>query len=131
MLTRNIHKTFLVTFFSYSKTKHPLCQQDCRVSFSPLFSIINIIISSICFAGVLVKILTHRSIPLTVQTIYLAIFLVPHLLAIVFTLMVIFFDNICCCCCGCCLGAQERMVYDPDHPEEELVWRDGQVQIYL
>ena len=51
----------------------------------------------------------------------------PHLLGIVFSLMVIFYDNICCCCCGCCLGAEERMVYDPDHPEAELLWRDGQV----
>ena len=23
------------------------------------------------------------------------------------------------------------MVYDPDHPEAELVWRDGQVQLEI
>ena len=114
-----------MTFFSYSKTKHHPCPQDCGFSFSPLFSIINIIISTICFIGVLAR---HYLRFLSTD---LFICLVPYLLGIVFSLLVIFYEKMFGCCCGWCLGAEERMVYDPDHPEAELVWRDGQVQLEI
>ena len=57
--------------------------------------------------------------------------LVPHVLGIVFTLMVIFYDKICCCCGECCLGAEERMVYDPSQPDVQLLWTNGKVPIEI
>ena len=108
--------------------KHNPCHQDCRVAFSPLFSIINIIISTIC----LVMILGFQTPNNKFFTI-ICVVLVLHLLGILFTLMVIFYDKIfCCCCCGeCCLGAEERMVYDPSQPEVQLLWTNGKVQSYI
>ena len=49
------------------------------------------------------------------------------MLGVICTLSFIWFDNICCCCCDCCRGQEEVVVYDPDHPEASLVWRDGEV----
>ena len=53
--------------------------------------------------------------------------MVCHILGVICTLSFIWFDHICCCCCDCCRGQQEVVVYDPDHPEASLVWRDGEV----
>ena len=105
--------------------KHHPCQQDCRVSFSPLFSIINMIISSIGLASVMAYVQSANDVPDVEVNLLFLTFLV---LGSVFSLMVIFYDNIFCRCCGCCLEAEERMVYDPNHPEAELLWRDGQVK---
>ena len=138
-LTTNVCKSLhnSVSFFSFSKTK--LCQQkDGRVLFSPLFSIINIIISTICSAGVLAKIWTNDDIspipspiiPIIPLINSIIPYLVPHLLGVLFSLMFIFYDKICCCCCECCLGAEERIVYDPSHPDAQLQWKSGKV-LYL
>ena len=108
--------------------KHNPCQQDCRVAFSPLFSIINIIISTICSVIVILKF--PQSVPGNLLVV--AIFcLVPHLLGIVFTLIFIFYDKICCCCGEFCLGAEERMVYDPSQPDVQLLWTNGKVKIEI
>merc|ERR1711894_795987 len=113
----------IVSFFSFSKTK--LCQQkDGRVMFSQLVSFINIIISTICSAGVLSRILTVSEVGNEARIISC---LVPHFLGVVFSLMFIFYDKICCCCCDCFLGAEERIVYDPSHPENKLIWENGKI----
>ena len=57
----------------------------------------------------------------------ITICVLPHLLGIVFTLMVIYYDKICYCCGKGSLGAEERMVYDPSQPEKILLWKDGKV----
>ena len=90
----------------------------------PLFSFINIIISTICSAGVLSRILTVSEVGNEARIISC---LVPHFLGVVFSLMFIFYDKICCCCCDCFLGAEERIVYDPSHPENKLIWENGKV----
>ena len=120
---------FSVTFFSFSKMKHNPCHQDCRVAFSPLFTIINIIISTICYSLLVLVILKFPQSVLG-DLLVVAIFcVVPHFLGIVFTLIFIFYDKICCYCGQCCLGAEERMVYDPSQPEKQLLWTDGKVPI--
>ena len=107
--------------------KHYPChqQQDCRVAFSPLFSIINIVISTICLVIVILNIPNPNLNQLII------ICLVPHSLGIVFTLMVIFYDKIFSCCGECCLGAEERMVYDPSQPDVQLLWTNGKVTINI
>ena len=52
---------------------------------------------------------------------------VLHILGVICTVSFIWFDHIFCCCCACWRGHQEVVVYDPDHPEASLVWRDGEV----
>ena len=120
-----------MTFFSFSKTNHNPCKKDGQVYFSPLFSIFNIIISTISLAGVLTKISLNPYFNGFNGFIFVALSscLVLHFLGIVFTLMVIYYDKICCCRGECCLGAEERMVYDPSQPEKILLWKDGKVLI--
>ena len=48
------------------------------------------------------------------------------MIGVFFTILFLMFD-ISCCCCACWRGQQEVVVYDPDHPEASLVWRDGEV----
>ena len=52
-----------------------------------------------------------------------------HIIGVICTVLLLLFDRICCCCCccDCWRGQQEVVVYDPDHPEASLVWRDGEV----
>ena len=54
--------------------------------------------------------------------------IVLHILGVICTLSFIWFDRVSCCCCACWRGQQQEVVvYDPDHPEASLVWRDGEV----
>lgn len=50
-----------------------------------------------------------------------------HCVTALFTTIFILYDSLFCWCCSCCLGAGGSAVFDPDHPEANLVWRNGKV----
>ena len=55
------------------------------------------------------------------------VMLVLHASVAVLTTLFILWDYLMCCCCTCWLGAAKWHVYDPEHPEASLVWREGKV----
>ena len=105
-----------------SKLKTCCCgPQDTRVSLSKVYSVINIIVSTICFVGVSIWI--GNGIILYWVPLY-----VP---GVVFTVLFLWYDSLCCkWCCTCCLGEAELVVFDPGHPETYLVLQDGQVSSF-
>ena len=105
-----------------SKLKTCCCgPQDTRVSLSKVYSVINIIVSTICLVGVSIWIGSRWAG---------FMFWVPMcVLGVVFTVLFLWYDSLCCkCCCTCCLGESETVVFDSSNPEAYLVMQsDGQV----
>ena len=114
-----------------SKLKTCCGPRDTRISLSKVYSVINIIVSTICFVGV----------SIWIEVVYSsqgswAVFLhfVPlYVLGVVFTVLFLWYDSLCCkCCCTCCLGEAEIVVFDSSNPEAYLVMLDdGQVSNML
>ena len=50
-----------------------------------------------------------------------------HVLSALLTTILIFYDSLMCWCSPSCLGEGEATVFDPEHPELNLAWRDGNV----
>ena len=103
---------------------------DLRVRFSIPWTLVNCLESSIIMAIVsyLVTCVAelHSAPDSPVWFFYFTPPMVLHLLGVICTLLFIWFDHIFCCC-DCWRGQQEVVVYDPDHPEACLVWKDGEI----
>ena len=115
-----------------SKLKTCCCgPQDTRVSLSKVYSIINIIVSTICLVGVTIWIRVVYSGSWGVLDVseVLMVWVPPYVLGVVFTVLFLWYDSLCCkCCCTCCLGESETVVFDSSNPEAYLVMQsDGQV----
>ena len=138
-----------VTNFTFSKNKSSCCEEsDLRIRFSKLWTSINCLVSTLVMAFVVAYYaiygnhsdkshILHLTSGLTYvygpgpknvkSLLTIMAIVVPHIIAVIFTVLFLLFDHISCCCCACWRGQQEVVVYDPDHPEASLVWRDGEV----
>ena len=121
------------TFFTFAKMNTLRGVRDVRVKFSPLYTMINIILSTVY--GLTIKaVLTKKGMNKSNFFFGLAYdsFIVCAPLfsfGIVSTAIFIYYDLVFCCCCDCCLLPPGQIsVYDPDNPEKELVWRHGRVE---
>ena len=115
-----------------SKLKTCCCgPQDTRVSLSKVYSIINIIVSTICLIGVTIWIWEVN--PRWPAWFALMFWVPPYVPGVVFTVLFLWYDSLCCkCCCTCCLGESETVVFDSSNPEAYLVMLDdGQVSNML
>ena len=105
--------------------------QDTRVSLSKVYSVINIIVSTICLVGVTNMIgVVYTEEDWRVGGIgVFSSWVPPYILGVVFTTLFLWYDSLCCkCCCTCCLGESETVVFDSSNPEAYLVMQsDGQV----
>ena len=118
-------------------------KRDLRVKLSPMWTMINFLLSSlqISFVGYLLAdhlkhhpIHTHDSkvkvvvswMHYHVKDFYHAV-IGLHVVSGLLTAILLGWDSLMCCCCPCWLGEGEWRVYDPDNPEARLVWRGGRV----
>ena len=111
-----------------SKLKTCCCgHKDTRVSLSKVYSVINIIVSTICLVGVTIWIWEVN--PRLPEWFALMFWVPPYVPGVVFTVLFLWYDSLCCkCCCTCCLGESETVVFDSSNPEAYLVMQDdGQV----
>ena len=125
-----------VTTFTFSKNKSS-CEgeTDLRVRFSTPWTLVNCFVSTIIVAivsALVTNFIVENGSGVGSSAFYSwLLFFTPsvvlHILGVICTVSFIWFDHISCCCCDCWRGQQEVVVYDPDHPEASLVWRDGEV----
>ena len=115
-----------VTFYNFSKLKTFCGPKDVRISFSKNYSVINFLVSTLCYAGVVFWLLELNRYSIIRELIFFVC--VPlYILGALFTALLVWFDKIFCYCCGCFIGVGEIVVFDPSNPGANLVWRDGQV----
>ena len=99
------------TFFSFQKIG--ICD-DARIKFSPLMTIFNIIISSICY-GSIFGFMNSMVDEDWDKTYFLTICIPIFAFGCLMTLIVMFMET-CCCCCGtltCCNIKDDVRIYDP------------------
>ena len=96
-------------------------ESNLRISFSKLWTSINCFVSTIVMASPInIVVKASDESPYVIG-------IILHIIGVICTVLFLLFDHISCCCCDCWRGQQEVVVYDPDHPEASLVWRDGEV----
>ena len=113
-----------------SKLKTCCGHKDTRVSLSKVYSVINIIVSTICLVGVSFWFgVVYPEAGWGLKYGGLFLWVPPYVLGVVFTVLFLWYDSLCCkCCCTCCLGESETVVFDSSNPEAYLVMQsDGQV----
>ena len=121
---------FSVTLFTFAKMSVFQGKRDLRIKFSPFWTIVNFILSSlqICVGGYLLSLhLEHHPIDtsdatvswlhVNVKNFYYAV-IGLHITSAVLTTILIFWDW---------MWEGEWRVHDPDNPEANLFWRDGRV----
>ena len=121
---------------------------DLKIRFSKLWTSINCLVSTVVMAFVLayyaiygnhsekshvlrltsvLKYVDSQNPDNTKSLVTIMMIVVPYIIGMICTVLFLLFDHIYCCCCACWRGQEEVVVYDPDHPEASLVWRDGEV----
>ena len=145
--------TFLVTFFSYSKLAVFYGQRDIRIKFSPIWTFVNFLVSSSQVLVIKFLLANHlekdkdgdihnnpiyddlkpdgslgkvRLFHQRIEYVFTAVVCL-HVLSALLTTILIFYDSLMCWCSPCCLGEGEATVFDPEHPELNLTWRNGNV----
>ena len=99
------------TFFSFKKIG--LCN-DARIKFSPLMTVINMIVSTICYGSIIG--LMHSMVDEDWDKTYFLTICIPiFAFGCVMTLMVMFMETCCCCCSSvtCCNIKDDVKIYDP------------------
>ena len=122
-----------MTTFTFSKINSSCCgETDQRIKFSTTWTMVNCFVSTTVVA-VVSSFITIREVQGNAGHDYWSLIFIPiimgQMLGVACTAAFVWFDFICCCCCACWRGGSEAelMVYDPDNPEDCLVWRDGEV----
>lgn len=121
------HSLVLVTFFTFAKNS-TMCgrSQDLRIRLSKKYTFINFLVSTAASAFC-IFLLTLGTKSGDVAAAVIAALSIPLIIASLLTLIFLFYDYLCCCCCGCCLGAWEWKVFDPENHQANLVWRNGEI----
>ena len=122
----------MFTFFTFAKINTFCGDRDVRIKFSPLYTWINIIISSV-YGGIVITVLSgpeYNQVYIAPKHHHAAKLWTPFFVSgIVCTAILLYYDHMFPCCCDCWLQPPGQVsVYDPDNPELELVWRDGRVE---
>ena len=120
------------TFFTFAKMNTFSGNRDVRIKFSPLYTWINMILSSV-YGGILITVLSgpgYNEMIIASKAYHQATFFAPFFVAgIICTSILLYYDSVFPCCCDCWLQPPGQVsVYDPDNQELELVWRDGRVE---
>ena len=122
----------MFTFFTFSKMNTFCGDRDVRIKFSPLYTWINMILSSV-YGGLVITVLSgpeYKQVYIAPEHHHPAKLWTPFFVSgIVCTAIFLYYDHMFPCCCDCWLQPPGQVsVYDPDNPELELVWRHGRVE---
>ena len=128
-------------------------QKDIRIKFSPFWTFVNILVSSSQLLVIKYLLGNHlknnpigsihdnpiyehlhsegslsnvRLLHQRIEHVFIAVVCL-HVLSALLTTILIFYDSLMCWCFPCCLGEGEAAVFDPEHPELNLAWRNGNV----
>ena len=120
------------TFFTFAKMNTFCGDRDVRIKFSPLYTWINTLLSSV-YGGIVITVLSgheYNQVYIATEHHHSAKLWTPFFVSgIVCTAILLYYDHMFPCCCDCWLQPPGQVsVYDPDNPELELVWRDGRVE---
>ena len=120
------------TFFTFAKMNTFCGDRDVRIKFSPLYTWINTLLSSV-YDGIVITVLSgpeYNQVYIATEHHHSAKLWTPFFVSgIVCTAILLYYDHMFPCCCDCWLQPPGQVsVYDPDNPELELVWRDGRAE---
>ena len=117
----------IFTFFTFAKMS--VCcgkEHDFRLKLSKHYTVINFVMKtliSIPVAVIYFKVQNGGR-----QSYFSGIIISGYFFGALLTFIYLFCTPSCGCCCSCCVGGQQVIhVYDPDLPDQEFVFRNGEV----
>ena len=102
-------------------------EQDCRLKLSKRYTVINFVMKTLI--SIPVALIYFNSVPVQGRIMHIQIYQIfQYFLGALLTFIYLFCTPSCGCCCSCCVGGQQVIhVYDPDLPDQEFIFRNGEV----
>ena len=119
-----------MTFFTFAKVKTLCGEQDLKIGFSKIWTMINMLMSTLSMILICYLMSRSNSSAYVYWEDFLLLSLPTFVIGAILTTVFVFFDKFCCFCCENLKGEEQIMLYDPNKPESFLVWKDGEVLDY-
>ena len=116
----------IFSFFTFAKFS--VCcgeKQEARLKLSKRYTVINFVMKTlICIPIAILYLRIQNDLNVIQFQFDVSFYSFNALMTFIF----LFCVSSCGCCCSCCVGGQQVIhVYDPDLPDQEFVFRNGEV----